>query len=73
MGMRSDQEVGITREEDIMSTASIIKKEKIAIGTSEEDTQAARKTTKVTEEEWSPQWNARAMNHSGRKTLLRFR
>ena len=38
MRTRSDQEVGIMREEDIMSTTSIIKKEKITIGTSEEDT-----------------------------------
>ena len=54
MRMRSDQEVGITREENIMSTASIIKKEKITIGTSEEDTQAERKRTKAAEEEWTP-------------------
>lgn len=73
MRTRSDQEVGIKREEDIMCNASIIKKEKITIGISEEDTQAKRKRTKEAGEEQIRQWNARVINQSRTKTLLSFR
>lgn len=52
MMTRSGQKAGVTREEDIMSTTtSFIKKEKIIIGTSEEDIQAERKTTETAEKE----------------------
>ena len=54
MRIRPGQEVGVTREEDIMSTTSTVMKEKITIGTSEEDIQVERK---MTEEEWTPQLN----------------
>ncbi len=73
MRTKSGQEVDITREEDTMSTASIIKKKKITIGTSEEDTPAERERTQAAEEERTPQWNIRVMDPSRTKKLLRFR
>ena len=55
MKTRPGQEVNVTREEDITSTTSTIMKEKITIGTSEEDIQVERKMTESAEEEWTPQ------------------
>ena len=73
MRTRPGQEVGVTREGDIMSTTSIIMKEKITIGTSEEDIQVERKMTETAEEEWTPQLSQEAIDRSKMKTLLRFR
>lgn len=57
MRTRPSQEVGVMGEEDIMFTTSIIMKEKITIGTSEEDIQVKRKMTETAEEELTPQLN----------------
>ena len=54
MRTMSGQGVGIKREEDIMSTISIIRKEMITIGISDEDIQAERKMTRTAEEQWTP-------------------